>query len=427
MLPKMPKRPALTSFTQPVENVTLYSNVQRWLMNTSQNLPAVYGPDAWDILSRLEDEETTNELLKSEINQVSDLSERKREGLHTAYVLASGPSLTKYRSVLPKLKETGYIISSPTVNGWLVKQAHVYPDLTMCVDGNPLSAKLVADSGVLNDTDSALLMCPEAPPQLPVLYGRARTYWMRTAIPGPDGSMDWEPYSIFQSFLGKAITYRFAQLGCVTNMAVSAAMALRAHAGWEIDQIVLLGADYGYWRGYDRVPMDGSATLAPFNPESPSNFQHKSVMSDRRMVRYKASLMLLWLQSKSRIYSMSHGILNEFPRVTSKQALSGHFPAYPEWEEVRKRIIGWMEWFRNDSGLVKDVEKSQVHPRAFQVSFTEDNGRFLWAVVSASDSDTAIARARGVTRASDSATVTYRDLGATDTMSMTKELEERMQ
>jgi hypothetical protein len=420
----MPKRPPLTMFKQPVENVTLYSNVQGWLMNTAQNLGTVYGPNAWDILARMEDEETTNRLLKAEVQQLSDLRSRAREEVRTAYVLAAGASLTRYRAALAHLKKTGYLVASPTVVPWIVKQAGVTPDLTVVVDKSPQSVEQIRFSGVLEDTDSALLMSPEAPPQLPVLYGRHRTYWIRTAIPGPDGSMDWEPYSIFQSFLGRAIEYRLAQLGCVTNMMVSALLALREHAGWDFDQIVLVGADYGYWRGFSRIPKDGSPTLEEYDRECPSNFRHRTIMTDRRMVRYKASLMLLWLQTKARIYSMSHGILNEFPQVSEKRALADNFPAYPEWDGIHERILKWMEWFRTESGLVQGVEESAVKERAYQVTFTEDEGAPKWAVVTAEDADDAIRRARGVTRASEEATATYRDLGPTKGMSVTKEVEE---
>ena len=360
------ERMPLTSFTQPVENVTLLSQCPRWLMNTSQNLTTVYGPNAWDILADLKGEQETNTALRAEVNQIQDLG-YMRKNVDTVFILAPGASLSMYQDMLPALESRGYVLVSPTVMPWLGHQTGAWPDGVVVVDGNPASVEYARMSGIAENSGAVLMMTPEAPPQMPVVFGRERTYWFRTSIPGPHGEPDWEPYAVFQGLLCQVIKTRIVQLGCVTNMMVALALALRDYAGWQFKRIVLVGADYGYWNGLARVPFDGSNKLQPFDPENRSNFLMPSLMNpglemwtDRRMARYKASLMLVWMQSKEPIYSMSHGILDELPQVTADNVLADAYPEYPNEKEVHDRIVRWMRWFQKESGLIRVDEDGGI-------------------------------------------------------------------
>jgi hypothetical protein len=314
-------------------------------MNMGQNLTTAYGPGLWELLNTRANEEELNKSAGEGINQIHNLRPYADPKKRTMFILAPGASLTMYKDWLPRMKETGYVLASPTACPYLVKQAGVTPDLVMVVDAHPASVGMVELSGAHLDPHCQLVMSLEAPPTMPTLFGRDRTYWVRTAMPGPDGSLDWEPYSVFQNLLAGLVRVRIAQMGCVTNMMIGLTMALHEYAGWEWDRIVLVGCDYGYWKGWSRVPLDGSAKMVKFDKTCKSNMKD-GMWSDRRMVRYKGSLLMMWLQARMNIWTMSHGILREFPRITPRQIDSGKWPAYPNGQKLADKIYEWAKWYQ---------------------------------------------------------------------------------
>ena len=334
---------------QPGEQKTFFSNLQRWLFNAGLNAYSIMESDrVQELIARYPDDKTRlHKGLQLEINQISDVpgaDPRKK----TLAVLASGPSLMDHEKFLPWVFKHCYTIASPTQLPWLMDR-HLTPDVVIAVDAHPILAEHTERSGA---NKTALLVCsPEVTPRLPMLFGRDRTFWFRTGIGGRQGKMDTEPYSVFMTFLNSAINVRINQAGCVTNMALMLAMALKEWASWEWDRIILLGCDYAFVDNKGRVPTHGdqiTAEQVAGDLSDAMEYKNTGIRTNGRMVRYKAGTLLLWAETMARIYTMSRGILDEFPPVTEAQVRRGEWPEYLSEYKIGERVQYYMRWFQKD-------------------------------------------------------------------------------
>jgi hypothetical protein len=128
-------------------------------------------------------------------------------------------------------------------------------------------------------------------------------------------------------------------LGCVTNMAIELALMLQKSGQLNAKRIVLLGCDYGGWEGYMRVPMDGGEDWPRYEAGIHDWVVWNGYITDPRMIWYKWKLMRLWSRTAAPIYSLSHGILTEFPSVTFDQTMQGKFRKYPKKKYIERKFI----------------------------------------------------------------------------------------
>jgi hypothetical protein len=364
-----PKQPELTRFKSASEQKTIFSNVQRWLFNTELNGYTML--DSAKVLETIEstwqDESQMHKALQGLVNQIKDTPGAKPKK-ETLAVIAAGPSAKPYAPFLPWVFEHCYTITSPTVLPWL-SSLGLYPDVVLAADAHPILAEHTSRSGA--HEHSNLICCPEVSPLLPMLFGRDKTFWFRTAIPGPRGEMDWEPYSVFMTFVRSIINVRVAQVGCVTNMAISLGEALRQFAGWKWKQIVLIGADYAFTDDEMRLPTheDENGNIAGLPEDQINNdladktlykgpgAPPEGIKTNGRMIRYKAAIMAIWLQTSARIYSMSHGILTEFPPVIPGQVKTGKWPEYLPEHKIKQRATNFLAWYQRH---VKENEEAKA-------------------------------------------------------------------
>jgi hypothetical protein len=350
---KAPAKPPLTKTETPQEQLTILSNIPRWLYNSWQNAYNV--ADGERILEALASEEDENRLLdlyRGIINQVHDVPGAD-PNRRTCVIFGAGPSAMQYEKELDWIFKHCYTIASPTVLPWLSGQCGYYPDVVVNGDPHPILAQYAVSSGA---HEHSLLICPpETSPLLPIAFQRHKTFWYRLAIPGPENDFNWEPYSVFANLLYGTIVTRIAQQGCTGNVAISLALALREFAGWNWDQILLIGFDYGFWKGLQRLPVDGGDPK-PYEGTPDARRESDIVMlkdengddlaTNQQMVRYKAAAMFGWMDQGLKVWTWSHGSLREFPRPTRDQVRNNDFPPYLAEMEIKKRATNFLAWYQ---------------------------------------------------------------------------------
>ena len=355
-----PQRPPITRLTQPAEQLTFLSQIQSWLYNTFMNAYLMMdSEDVVDLIRQTLKRPAEHKAMQGMVKQIRDIPGSTPDK-DTLVLFGSGPSLTQYTDFLPWVFEHCYTIASPTVVPWL-DHHELYPDIVFNADQHPILAEHCRGTAVAEISN--LVCSPETSAHLPQLFGKDKTYWYRTVIPGPNGELDWEPYSMFMTFMMSVIQTAFPQQGCVTNVMISLAWALSEMAGWKWKRIVLMGCDYGFWDGYGRLPTDGSDDLLKWaltDGGAPDLAEYHGTKTLARMLRYKAGMLLDWKMTRFKIYTMSHGILEEFPAVTQEEWKAGEWAEYISEFHIGQRTDWYLNWFNQFIHTPPPEEKSKI-------------------------------------------------------------------
>jgi len=262
---------------------------------------------------------------RGDVNQIQDID--LNYGKPTLYLWAAGASATLYEHSMAEMD--GVHVATPTVMPWL--RAHNFrPDVLVNVESNPDVARHVEE----NDAEqlwSAIEGAGALADKFDIVH------WFGTFAPtGGLNNVDHEATSYVLSRM-VPVSGWVPQLGCVTNSALMVLESLRHSGQADFERIVLIGADYCYWQDQSRLPLDGhtlySVSNDPFRPYPKDALRYEGVLTDSRMLAYKADLLYLWAEFELPLYSLSHGILDEIPRTTFGGIRSGDWLRQPSREE----------------------------------------------------------------------------------------------
>lgn len=331
----------------------------QWLSNTRANIPQILKSTSHrlvlDIVKR-----TPKELVKAE----------------QIFMFAAGPSLRRIENQVHELKGKGIIVATPTVLPWM-RHHGLEPDWLLATDSNPSSIVPIAIDGARD----IRLLCPSTiDRRLVELFPLKNVYWYNSLSQGPDGTIHSSEFSNFMQLLFTSreeedykipgIDAWVVQAGCCTNQAVILLNWMLNSKVLDAKRIILMGADYCYWRGLSRVPFyqpleKDILGAVPFydpgtefrEPELYRPIGHPKdaiewdgMQSNRRMVLYKRSLLLYYGATAAPLLSCSQGILTEIPYVSIEDILSGNYPRVLSPEEIAVACSGFLDeefpnWF----------------------------------------------------------------------------------
>lgn len=255
----------------------------------------------------------------------------------TIIIVGPGASSKEYAHRFPELREAATIIGCPTALYWMQENG-LYPDLMVSADSNK-SQTILLESGENKAPLMAAVTCdPDIQIENDVFW---YTILMGNGKPKPeDNEFNW--WDIPAMCFNQDIDWNYHSVGCVINMAVQIALDLRKRGVSKAQRIILLGADFGPWGGYRRCPPNRLIPDFPVMADEKGWIKWDGRLTDPTGLIYKLTLMRLWAGSLAPIYSMSDGILTEFPRATfGPDGLN--FPEYPDQRTVQalaNRFIG---------------------------------------------------------------------------------------
>lgn len=295
---------------------------------------------------------------------VADFRLRPERNKDTIIIVNPGASMKLYEDRLHELSEVATICTVPTALPWTFKQG-LEPDFCVVADSSIsqylLLKEVAHEAKVLASTTS-----------FPDIGDEHDTYWwtpimdITTAMkpkeidanePLGQGSM-MQMIDLFTQGFDIDLDWRAQSLGCVSNLAVLIAQNLRARGISNAKRIVLLGADYAAWEGYERAPM--------WTPEWPlvKNLKEwiewDDTITSPQMITYKLSLLRLWQGTLAPIYTMSHGILHEFPRVEFDDVMNETYPDYIAKKEINERCEAYFTHYAYDFPLMEREHAERV-------------------------------------------------------------------
>lgn len=234
----------------------------------------------------------------------------------TVYIFAPGASLSQYENRIHMLQSHGLIIGTPTVLHWMY--AHdIIPDIVVAVDSSEEMEEQIAASGYDGPIIAPVTVCNG--------IAKRDTYFMVIIMDHvqkigdkiqPANDIDACMLSMFRELLF------FLSLGHVTAAALQTLVTLAMHRCWTPQRFVLVGADYGYWRGYGRVSKTGDAM--PKQPDEKITIG--GIDTDYKMAIYKARLYQYWAAVTPNLYTLSDGLLHEIPHMSFDDLLQNRFP-----------------------------------------------------------------------------------------------------
>jgi hypothetical protein len=184
-------------------------------------------------------------------------------------------------------------------------------------------------------------------------------YWFRLLL-GTDGTQDDPEFGWWNFITHKTwdnLSAGFVSLGCVTNMAVAMSYDFLAKRVFRGRRVVLMGADYAYWKGLSRVSPDGKMKSRPLDIDA---MEWGGFQTNARMVYYAWALYRLWRATNMPLYSMSEGILSDIPQVSFDEVLAGRYPERLTPDEIQVRTDRFFEEFKRDFG--QKVEDENANP-----------------------------------------------------------------
>jgi hypothetical protein len=307
--------------------------------------------------------------------QLSDGVERLPEKIRnadTVYIFASGPSLRNIEDRVSKLRNKGLIIASPTTVPWLYAHG-LYPHWILSSDSQERQYHDCARVGA--NRFSSLIAPQSVHPSLPKYFGH-KTFWFKSLIQGEDGSIDSVEYSRIVNDLLSNIDVFAVQAGCVTNQAIIISLFLMQKNLIKAKRVCLVGADYAYSGGFDRVPIyelvyeengwlptrEYRKVERPYGgrivgyvqpPKERDGIEWEGYQTNSRMVLYKRSFIILWISTHMNIVTCSDGILHEVQHVEFDDILEGEFPEKLTDEEIDTRGLHFLhDVFPKDMGLI---------------------------------------------------------------------------
>ena len=321
---------------------TLNSHLVEWFNNMGENNRAALWPHVMKmeaLLIKVRDAVVTkddiNTLLAQTYKRQSFLDFRlpPDRNKDTVVIVSPGASLKLYQDRLHELSEVATICIVPTALGWVKKQG-LNADFVVVADPNPSQHLLLKEA----ENDAPVIAATISHPGIAI---ENDVYWYSLLLGnGEDDPKDNELFwwDVPVRDLENDIAFLIPSLGCSTNTAVKLVQEMRS-SGWSnAKRIVLLGCDYSSWDGYERVPGLDHVFEWPEIDFSKGWFRWEGRWTDARMVIYKLVLLRLWAQLHAPIYTMSHGILHEFPRVEFDNVMSGEYSDNLSWREIYERI-----------------------------------------------------------------------------------------
>jgi len=275
----------------------------------------------------------------------------KRVNSEQVFVFAPGASLKQYEpfmeEIAAELPKHGLIVASPTVLPWM-RRFGLEPDILVAADPNPNQADPIIKTGGPKDM---LLICPPIiSRELVTQFKRKNVYWYNSVIMDETGGIEDNDYSTIMLMLLKPLRQFVVQAGSVTNQVVLALRSAIDSSTLNASRIVLVGADYGYWKGLARVPFyeqndDGTWVEGTYREAviEPDHIEWDGMSTNRRMVLYKRSLLYFWWVSMTPIYSCSEGILHELPYVSMWDILKDQYRQYLSKDEITQIVRQFME------------------------------------------------------------------------------------
>ena len=256
----------------------------------------------------------------------------------TIVIVGPGASMKKYEGELWRLREVATIITLPTALWWTHTVQRLWPDLVVVVDGDQSQPQLMRSA----DYHGPIIASTTAHP---ILGKENDVYWFSAlagnGAPKPeDNEFYW--YDVPLMGMDGDINWQYRSLGCSTNMAVLIAMDLRARGVSSAKRIVLLGCDSSSWGGYRRCPPSHISQEFPSVGDMRWWVEWEDRLTNPQMISYKMTLMMYWMHTHAPIYTLSDGIMHEFPSVTIDDVVAGNYPDYP----TKKQIIDRVDTFR---------------------------------------------------------------------------------
>ena len=266
---------------------------------------------------------------------LSDFSLSDERNKDVIVIVGPGPSILQYQERIRELSDVATICVLPTALEWSLSQG-LYPDFVVIQDSGYDGISIPGD-------------CPFiGPTTLQPGLVQAKDMYLFTLLLGGGIFNSWDEYSLrVDSDLDGGIT----SMGCVTNMAIEVVTLLRGSGQLRASKIVLIGQDFGGWRGLARVPRFGATEPPKIGDKGVTDewLEWNGFQTDPRMIWYKYKLLLLWARTNAPLWSTSHGMLYEIPFVFFERLLRGKFPSgYPGHKEIVRR-------FEQYAGLMADT------------------------------------------------------------------------
>ena len=293
---------------------------------------------------------------------VADFRLRPERNKDTIIIVNPGASMKLYEDRLHELSEVATICTVPTALPWTFKQG-LEPDFCVVADSSISQHLLLKEVA----HEAKVLASTTSWPEIGDLHD---TYWwtpildiksaekeIDPAQPMTQGGM-MELIDICTQGFDIDLDWRAQSLGCVSNIAVLIAQNLRARGISNAKRIVLLGADYAGWGGYERCPM--------WTPEWPPIqnrdewIEWDDTITSPQMITYKLTLLRLWGGTLAPIYTMSHGILHEFPRVEFDDVMNERYPDYIAKKEIHERCEAYYTHYAYDFPLMEKEHAERV-------------------------------------------------------------------
>ena len=252
-------------------------------------------------------------------------------------IIGPGASMRQYADKLHALRRECTICTVPTALQWTIRHG-LYPDFVVMQDSRqkrwlfkgvtaPVLAPTTGDPGILEDFDCYLFTLMHGNGLIDPVFGSYNEWSLLI-----DSDLDGGVYS----------------MGCVHNMAVELVLMLKESGQLRWKRIVFLGCDFGGWNGLIRVPMDGGDDWQTNDDGDEWWIHWNGFWTDPRMIWYKWKLLRMWARTEAPIYSLSHGLLHEFPSVTFDHALTGKFRRYYKKKYIERK-------FQEYSALMADT------------------------------------------------------------------------
>lgn len=241
----------------------------------------------------------------------------------TVLILGPGASIQRYADSLRRVQERRdiFLLASPTVMPWLMENG-ISPDVVIAVDRQDEQWQWVKQSR----WRGPVWMPTFGNPKLAEEYA---TYWFNLTIGKPG----------YQPLVDACTLTQYDELPSLPSLAHVGGHAFQlsqylANIGaCAFKRCVMIGCDYGYYKGEARVRLTGDHVTETV-PEDAITIE--GVQTNYKMALYKERLYTTWRVNPMPLYSISHGLLHELPRCTMSNVFAGEFPPdLPPQEKAR--------------------------------------------------------------------------------------------
>lgn len=273
---------------------------------------------------------------------MSMLSEPRREFKVPAVVLGSGPSLDKWA---PLLRDWRGAIFCAASNGCVPMRWGRQPEYVGVFDAGDIVVNQIKG---FNWEGSTLLTHPAVSPLVMQEWKWRKRYycmmhqghnWFETVMPIVFGS--WNRPIIVGYEKPAAVNAAVLNAGCIANNLVQIAHHM------QYDPLFLLGVDFGYLPDRERcttyrVGEDGGWVAIPSPNKPPDRKLHLSdngMLTTEEQIEYKTALLAIWKLDFPQLFDCSEGIITELPKADFKEVAKTNGECVRELYLSREEII----------------------------------------------------------------------------------------